>query len=105
VEDKNAKTELQSVLASDGIARLLAAKITFGCPWGDDPDTLILPMRFGPDQERLLWEFLDRQYDSGYGEQKLFGIVWLQDGSWLTRGEYDGKEWWEHNKRPLIPRR
>jgi len=47
---------------------------------------------------------LDFKYDSGFGGQELFGTVWLLDGTWLSRGEYDGSEWWEHNKLPEIPK-
>jgi hypothetical protein len=46
---------------------------------------------------------LDFEYDSGYGSQELFGTVWLEDGTWFTRGEYDGSEWWEYHKLPEIP--
>jgi len=46
---------------------------------------------------------LDFEYDDGYGTQELFGTIWLTDESWLTREEYDGSEWWKHNKRPDIP--
>jgi len=48
-------------------------------------------------------ERLDFEYDSGYGGQELFGHIWYQDGTWSSRGEYDGSEWWEHNKCPEIP--
>jgi hypothetical protein len=47
---------------------------------------------------------LDFSYDSGYGSQNLYGTVWLEDDTWLSRGEYDGSEWWEHNKLPEIPK-
>lgn len=46
---------------------------------------------------------LDFNYDNGYGGQELFGTVWLKDGTWLSRGEYDSSEWWIHNKLPEIP--
>lgn len=46
---------------------------------------------------------LDFNYDAGFGGQELEGTVWLTDGTWLSRGEYDGSEWWEHNKLPDIP--
>ena len=54
-----------------------------------------------------LVEFLqkmDFDYDSGYGAQELSGTIWLQDGTWCTRGEYDGSEWWNHNKLPEVPK-
>lgn len=48
-------------------------------------------------------EELNFEYDSGYGSQELFGTVWLDDGNWLTRTEYDGSEAWCLHKRPQIP--
>lgn len=46
---------------------------------------------------------LDFDYDSGYGSQSLFGTIWYVDGTWSSRGEYDGSEWWEHHRCPVIP--
>ena len=46
---------------------------------------------------------LDVEYDDGYGTQELDGIIWLTDGTWMDRGEYDGSEWWQHQKCPEIP--
>lgn len=46
---------------------------------------------------------LDFEYDDGYGGQELFGVVFMNNGSWWTRAEYDGSEWWTHNKVPTIP--
>ena len=46
---------------------------------------------------------LDFDYDAGYGGQELYGVIWLHNGNWMTRGEYDGSEWWEHNSLPEIP--
>lgn len=45
---------------------------------------------------------LDFGYDRGYGSQKLFGEVLFNDGTWLTRGEYDGSEWWDYNVAPTV---
>ena len=44
-----------------------------------------------------------KDYDAGYGHQYLDGIVWFNDGTWAERGEYDGSEWWIHQKRPEVP--
>ena len=46
---------------------------------------------------------LDFEYHNGYGEQELEGPVWYSDGTWSERGEYDGREWWEHRERPSLP--
>lgn len=42
-------------------------------------------------------------YDNSYGTQELFGIVWMNNGDWLERHEYDGSEWWEYKTCPDIP--
>ena len=46
---------------------------------------------------------LDFNYDSGYGDQNLYGHVWLNNGDWLERTEYDGSEHWTHTGVPQIP--
>jgi hypothetical protein len=46
---------------------------------------------------------LDFTYDSGFGHQYIDGTVWLTDGSWLERKEYDGSEWWTRKSLPTIP--
>lgn len=46
---------------------------------------------------------MEFEYDSGYGGQNLYGIIWMQDGTWLTRGEYDGSEWWDWHRLPKLP--
>jgi hypothetical protein len=48
-------------------------------------------------------ESLNFEYDNGYGSQELSGTVWLKDGRWFERGEYDGSEWWELKECPEIP--
>lgn len=37
---------------------------------------------------------LDFEYDNGYGTQEISGVVLFKDNTWLSRGEYDGSEWW-----------
>lgn len=47
---------------------------------------------------------MDFEYYNGYGSQELQGTVWYTDGTWSERCEYDGSEWWEHRKRPPLPK-
>ncbi len=54
-----------------------------------------------PDYQDFLKQ-LDFDYDSGYGGQELYGIIWYEDGTWSSRGEYDGSEWWEYNECPSV---
>ena len=64
-------------------------------------------LRVGYTKEELLSFLidLDLEYDSGYGTQIVFGTIWFKDGSWATRREYDGSEWWQLNTLPEIPKR
>lgn len=59
------------------------------------------PIKFEGTLERIL-RLLDFDYDSGYGRQYIDGIIWYEDGTWSTRGEYDGSEWWRHHRCPEI---
>ena len=45
-------------------------------------------------------EISDFEYDSGYGGAEIATdlIIYFRDKSYITRGEYDGSEWWEYNK-------
>jgi hypothetical protein len=59
-------------------------------------------LKVGGDLDTFLNQ-LNFEYSAGQGSQELYGIVWLSDGTWLTRGEYDGSEWWVHCTVPQIP--
>lgn len=39
-------------------------------------------------------------FDSSFGTQELFGVIWYDDGSWSERAEYDGSEWWAYKTCP-----
>jgi chromosome segregation ATPase len=85
---------------------ILCAYIRFGEELDDDNKLNKMDSYFlttGNTKEDLE-EFLnsiDKDYDSGYGSQELFGTIWYKDGTWSTRGEYDGSEWWQVHKCPL----
>lgn len=64
---------------------------------------LDLPIGYSDKQLEDFLNELDFEYDNGFGGQELFGILWLTDGTWVVRGEYDGSEWWEHITKPVIP--
>lgn len=57
----------------------------------------------------LIHEFFDvarnTVYSNGYGGIAIPGdlLIMMNDGSWYSRGEYDGSEWWEHNIVPEKP--
>lgn len=73
-----------------------------------DPDydsctTYYLDKYYLPEDYKKFFELLDFEYENGFGRQRLDGTVWLADGSWLERGEYDGSEWWEWKRSPDVP--
>ena len=56
-----------------------------------------------PEEYEEFLQKIDREYDAGYGTQHLTGIIWLKDGNWIVREEYDGSELWSHKSLPEIP--
>lgn len=66
-------------------------------------NSIILPINYTKQEYNEFLKKLDFEYDNGYGIQELFGTIWLEDGTWISRGEYDGSEWWKYNKLPEIP--
>jgi hypothetical protein len=99
---RNAKQELISALST--FAKIKCASIIKEVYYAnDDRQSFNLKVNHTPEDYANFLNKLDFEYDAGYGSQNLDGIVWLEDGTWLSRGEYDGSEWWEFNKLPNIP--
>jgi len=97
---RNAKQEFLKCIRG----KVVCATIMHNPSWSDDTSkTFILKCGHTQDEYNQFLESLDFEYDSGYGLQELFGTVWLEDGMWMERGEYDGSEWWELMRRPEIP--
>ena len=57
---------------------------------------------------RMSWDkFKERAnflYDKGYGSSKIATdlIVYFNDNTYMTRGEYDGSEWWEYPVKKIF---
>ena len=98
---KNAATELRDAL--DGESRMIGADIEIILK--DDVNEITLYEDFTEEELEEFWSKLDVEYDSGYGTQYVFGKVWLKDGGFLERREYDGSEWWTHQPLDLPPAR
>ena len=79
------------------------AKIKCAVIYTEKQDAKILKVGYSAKEYDEFLDKLDFEYDSGYGGQNLFGHIWLEDNTWLSRGEYDGSEWWEYNAVPEIP--
>jgi len=68
-------------------------------------DSVDLPVNYTQEQLYAFLKALDIRYNSGYGTQELFGIIWYMDGTYSTRWEYDGSEGWAYNSCPAIPKK
>ena len=66
--------------------------------------TAILKVDHSVEDFKNFLDKIDFEYDNGFGCQELFGTIWYEDGTWSSRGEYDGSEWWEYNSCPKIPK-
>ena len=95
----NARNELVRVTKHK--ARLKCAVITtevFG-----DEITIFLPVAYNDSQYADFLDNLNFQYNSGFGVQELYGVLWHEDGTWQSRVMDKGLEWWEYHRVPDIP--
>lgn len=97
----NAKQELLDAVKNT--AKIKCAFIHYEKWKEDETSQKTLKLNYSEDQYNEFLSSLDFEYDNGYGIQELYGTVWLEDGTWLSRSEYDGSECWEHNVLPVIP--
>ena len=99
----NAREELLSKVSIDDIDCSMIEYVEYKWmykKYTDKKKTIALSS--SGDRDAFLKQ-LDFEYNDGFGTQELFGIVWLKDGTWLERAEYDGSEWWKHKEQPEIP--
>lgn len=95
----NAKNELLKIV---GNLKIICAEIIFN--QNDDiREDIYLPLNYTEDNYTQFLERINKEYDEGWGGQQLFGTIWLENGKWIERGEYDGSEWWELKEYPAIP--
>ena len=77
--------------------------------WDDDdnyiqPAPILLKEGYTSEEYQEFLHKIDFEYNDGYGGQELYGTIWLmKPNTWLSRGEYDGSEWWEYNECPSVP--
>lgn len=88
----NAKSELLDIVKSKNLTILKIDCVK------------LAPISFEEKDHIRDLDSLDFEYYEGYGIQELYGKVYCKDSKgnpvWLTRGEYDGSEWWEINTIP-----
>jgi len=95
----NAKIELLDMLklCKDS---MIAAYISFAEDYDSDFTDYTLYRHYNQEDLDKFLNFINREYNSGYGGQELFGTIWCSNGIWYERGEYDGAEWWERHEYP-----
>lgn len=92
---RNAKEEYLRAIEGYNV---IAASINFQTI-RDESEFKLKPLYTTEEYNDFL-NFLDVEYDNGYGGQNLYGVIYCEDGIWLQRGEYDGSEWWDIFKYP-----
>lgn len=90
----NAKDELLNMLGGE---RPLCGQVIIG-----DVTAHLRVGYFDIDWETFLNQ-IDVEYDESYGCQELFGTIWMENGTWMERFEFDGSEWWRVMTQPEIP--
>lgn len=70
---------------------------------GRKPWRHILKKGYSEEDYQAFLKSIDFHYSNGYGGQEVDGVIWLENGQWYDRGEYDGSEWWQFHCYPTIP--
>ena len=101
----NAKQEF--IVHISGMSKVLCATIEINIYDEETSISMCVEANLGrgwnQDEMDDFLKRINHDYDTGYGTQHLFGTIWYEDGTWSSRGEYDGSEWWFHSKVPPIP--
>ena len=104
MSNTNAKEEFLAHVKNSGKV-VKAVDIQLGYYYKEDEQvSKTLKVGYTDEEYEAFLESLNFSYDSGYGGQELYGTIWYVGGTWSSRGEYDGSEWWEYNNCPKIPK-
>jgi hypothetical protein len=107
--NRNARAEIVKLLTNANIPLrdIQAAEVSFPDTYREEDWVwyILYPGHTDLELDKWLSKMNEYDYYAGYGGQKLYGTIWLKNGLWMTRGEYDGSEWWDLHKRPPLPKR
>jgi hypothetical protein len=101
MSDTNAKQEFLKHISNK--PKVKCVKLIGGNNYNENEVFYELGCGYNVDEWVNFLNKIDFNYNSGYGGQELFGLIWYEDGTWTNRGEYDGSEWYEYNKCPEVP--
>lgn len=100
---QNVKEELLKEVQESG-SELKCADLKWLFGYGDHENkNFRLKVGYSEAELEEFLKSIDFNYDNGYGSQEFEGYLWLKDGTWAERHEYDGSEWWEYKKLPEVP--
>ena len=100
----NAKEELLDTLKLDKNLDNVKCAYIYKLDSADGKEhEAVLKVEYSAEDFEKFLTSLDFTYNHGYGAQELFGNVWFNDGTWLSRSEYDGAEWWNLIACPEVP--
>ena len=75
---------------------------------GYSPKDIVI-VHIGNSEYGCTWEefssLADFSYSRGFGAAEVATdlVIIFNDGAYLSRGEYDGSEWWDFHQTPAIP--
>jgi hypothetical protein len=72
-------------------------------PFDNNQQELLLKESYSEEDFDKFLIGIDFDYENDFGCQDIHGTIWYKDGTWSTRDEYHGCEWWEYHKLPQIP--
>jgi hypothetical protein len=98
----NALEEFKFLINTPHILKCATIK-AHDCYTAEETASATLRIGYTPAELLVFLEALNFEYDSGYGSQELFGIVWFEDNTWAVRYEFGGAECWEFQEYPRIP--
>lgn len=99
----NAKEEFLRVTKDKTVICAILKQADTWCLDEDEiPWSHILKKGYSEEEYQEFLKNIDFDYDAGYGGQRVQGTIWLTNGEWFDRGEYDGSEWWEFHHYPDI---
>ena len=105
----NAREEFENTLRIHTLGDDTVQELDVWCAWiafirPDMGNAVYLKKGHSPAEYEEFLCKIDRDYDDGFGTRELFGMIWLKNGEWFERSDYDGNEEWEHCTVPSTPK-
>jgi len=97
----NAKDEFIVIIESVD-SRVKCAKIEIDSYDTDITLKALLKLEYTKSEYDKFLEKIDVIYNSDYGTQELFGVIWFENDTWAERNEWGGCESWNIPSLPAV---